>query len=197
MNKNIYSFVNIVSTHKIKGLIFVTILGLLLGVISRISMRYIAFVKEFSIEGTLLILFVFTTFAFFQGLPLIITNKNYKNILNFFQVFSILFLASGQGAVMAPFIIFGGFALWYPLNKKLKLLFVILSIINVTYVGYQSLYVELFSKYPDSLVFMFYSQKRLLGGLGLLFVYCSVLWFLEGVFFNFSKVKLFSIDKNS
>lgn len=183
-----FSIVRIVNTYKVRGLIFITFLGLLLGIIARLWMRSIAFTKEFSLSGTLLILFVFTSLAFFQSLPFVIKTNKYLNVLKVFQVISIILLFGGAGSSMAPFIIMGGFVLWYPLSKNVKLIFSILSVLNILYVGYLSIYVELVSKYPSQFLDIVL-RRGLFGFFGLFFVYCSVLWFLEGTFVNFSNTK--------
>jgi hypothetical protein len=183
-----FSIVRIVNTYKVRGLIFITFLGLLLGIIARLWMRSIAFTKEFSLSGTLLILFVFTSLAFFQSLPFVIKTNKYLNVLKVFQVISIILLFGGAGSSMAPFIIMGGFVLWYPLSKNVKLIFSILSVLNILYVGYLSIYVELVSKYPSQFIDIVL-RRGLFGFFGLFFVYCSVLWFLEGTFVNFSNTK--------
>ena len=159
-----------------------------LGIIARLWMRSIAFTKEFSLSGTLLILFVFTALAFFQSLPFVIKTNKYLNVLKVFQVISIILLFGGAGSSMAPFIIMGGFVLWYPLSKNVKLIFSILSVLNILYVGYLSIYVELVSKYPSQFLDIVL-RRGLFGFFGLFFVYCSVLWFLEGTFVNFSNTK--------
>ena len=182
------SVVSVVTKFGIKGLTFVTFLGLSLGIIARLWMRSIAFTKEFSLSGTLLILFVFTALAFFQSLPFVIKTNKYLNVLKVFQVISIILLFGGAGSSMAPFIIMGGFVLWYPLSKNVKLIFSILSVLNILYVGYLSIYVELVSKYPSQFLDIVL-RRGLFGFFGLFFVYCSVLWFLEGTFVNFSNTK--------
>jgi hypothetical protein len=189
------SVVSVVTKFGIKGLTFITFLGLSLGIIARLWMRSIAFTKEFSLSGTLLILFVFTTLAFFQSLPFVIKTNKYLNVLKVFQVISIILLFGGAGSSMAPFIIMGGFVLWYPLSKNVKLIFSILSVLNILYVGYLSIYVELVSKYP-SLFFDFVLRRAIFGLFGLFFVYSSVLWFIEGTFVNFSNTKTLEKSKN-
>ena len=189
------SIVNLVTNFGIKGLIFVTTLGLSLGIISRLWMRSIAYVKEFSLSGTLLILFVFTSLAFFQSLPFVIKTNKYLNVLKVFQVISIILLFGGAGSSMAPFIIMGGFVLWYPLSKNVKLIFSILSVLNILYVGYLSIYIELISKYPTQFLDIVL-RRGLFGFFGLFFVYCSILWFIEGTFVNFSNTKTLEKSKN-
>jgi hypothetical protein len=189
------SVVSVVTKFGIKGLTFITFLGLSLGIIARLWMRSIAFTKEFSLSGTLLILFVFTTLAFFQSLPFVIKTNKYLNVLKVFQVISIILLFGGAGSSMAPFIIMGGFVLWYPLSKNVKLIFSILSVLNILYVGYLSIYVELVSKYP-SLFYDFVLRRAIFGLFGLFFVYSSVLWFIEGTFVNFSNTKTLEKSKN-
>ena len=190
-----FSIVRIVNTYKVRGLIFITFLGLLLGIIARLWMRSIAFTKEFSLSGTLLILFVFTSLAFFQSLPFVIKTNKYLNVLKVFQVISIILLFGGAGSSMAPFIIMGGFVLWYPLSKNVKLIFSILSVLNILYVGYLSIYVELVSKYPSQFLDIVL-RRGLFGFFGLFFVYCSILWFIEGTFVNFSNTKTLEKSKN-
>jgi len=189
------SIVNLVTNFGIKGLIFVTTLGLSLGIISRLWMRSIAFVKEFSLSGTLLILFVFTALAFFQGLPFVIKSNKYLTFIKVLQVISIILLFGGAGSSMAPFIIMGGFVLWYPLHKNIKLLFSILSVLNILYVGYLSIYVELVSKYLTQFIDIVLG-RGLFGFFGLFFIYCSVLWFIEGTFVNFNNTKTLVKSKN-
>ena len=189
------SVVSVVTKFGIKGLTFITFLGLSLGIIARLWMRSIAFTKEFSLSGTLLILFVFTSLAFFQSLPFVIKTNKYLNVLKVFQVISIILLFGGAGSSMAPFIIMGGFVLWYPLSKNVKLIFSILSVLNILYVGYLSIYVELVSKYPSQF-FNIVLRRGLFGFFGLFFVYCSILWFIEGTFVNFSNTKTLEKSKN-
>ena len=189
------SVVSVVTKFGIKGLTFITFLGLSLGIIARLWMRSIAFTKEFSLSGTLLILFVFTALAFFQSLPFVIKTNKYLNVLKVFQVISIILLFGGAGSSMAPFIIMGGFVLWYPLSKNVKLIFSILSVLNILYVGYLSIYVELVSKYPSQF-FNIVLRRGLFGFFGLFFVYCSILWFIEGTFVNFSNTKTLEKSKN-
>lgn len=190
-----FSIVRIVNTYKVRGLIFITFLGLLLGIIARLWMRSIAFTKEFSLSGTFLILFVFTALAFFQGLPFVIKTNKYLNVIKVLQVISIILLFGGAGSSMAPFITMGGFVLWYPLSKNVKLIFSILSVLNILYVGYLSIYVELVSKYPSQF-FDFVLRRALFGLFGLFFVYSSVLWLIEGTFVNFSNNKTLVKSKN-
>jgi hypothetical protein len=189
------SVVSVASKYGIKGLTFITFLGLSLGIIARLWMRSIAFTKEFSLSGTLLILFVFTALAFFQSLPFVIKTKKYLNVVKVFQVISIILLFGGAGSSMAPFIIMGGFVLWYPLSKNVKLIFSILSVLNILYVGYLSIYVELVSKYPSQF-FDIVLRRGLFGLFGLFFVYSSVLWLIEGTFVNFSNNKRLVKSKN-
>jgi hypothetical protein len=189
------SVVSVASKYGIKGLTFITFLGLSLGIIARLWMRSIAFTKEFSLSGTMLILFVFTALAFFQGLPFVIKTNKYLIVIKVLQVISIILLFGGAGSSMAPFIIMGGFVLWYPLSKNVKLIFSILSVLNILYVGYLSIYVELVSKYPSQF-FDFVLRRGLLGLFGLFFVYSSVLWFIEGTFVNFRNTKTLAKSKN-
>ena len=189
------SLVGVVTKFGIKGLTFITFLGLSLGIIARLWMRSIAFTKEFSLSGTLLILFVFTAFGFFQGLPYVIKTNKFLNVVKVLQVISIILLFGGAGSSMAPFIIMGGFVLWYPLSKNVKLIFSILSVLNILYVGYLSIYVELVSKYPSQF-FDFVLRRAMFGLFGLFFVYSSVLWFIEGTFVNFRNTKTLVKSKN-
>jgi hypothetical protein len=188
MREQKLSVVGVVTKFGIKGLTFITFLGLSLGIIARLWMRSIAFTKEFSLSGTLAILFVFTGFAFFQSLPFILKTNRFVLVVKILQILSIILLFGGGGISMAPFIIMGGFVVWYPLSKNVKLLLLTLSILNILFVAYLSIYIELISKYPTQFLDIV-PGRGLVGFFGLFFVYCSVLWFLEGTFVNFSNTK--------
>lgn len=164
----------LIRRFEVIGVFYLTFIGFLLGLSSRVWMRLVSKVPEFSWSGTTFIVGAFTSFAFFQGLLLLARERKYKlRKIAIFRVFALISTAPlfvGAGASMAPFLIFGSVLRWRKNQKRLVVILIIILISNFISVSYLQFHEN------------YHPAELLFGSLGLLMIYLGLIQFTEGWF---------------
>ncbi len=118
--------------------------GILLGIVARFWMRWIATYSEFTWSGTLGIVFIFAFFCTAQSLLFVVRRKDISKVKDWtfrgIAIFFTLPLFMAGGSIMFPVVVLGSLALWrraWP--KWLRSILGVLSITWAAKVAYDSI----------------------------------------------------------
>jgi len=151
------------------------VLGVLLGAVARAWMRCISTDPEFTVSGTLGIVFGFAFFAVMQSVAALAAERPWRDWprrgARCLGAVGLLPLFVAAGAVMAPAVILAGLALWHPTWPRIiRLTLALLVAVNVVAVS-----VTITSDLGISI-------RSFVGVGGLVLIYLCIVWAAAGTF---------------
>ncbi len=151
------------------------VLGLLLGVVARVWMRFISTDPEFTVSGTLGIVLGFAFFAVMQSVAALAAQRPWRDWprrgARCLGVVGLLPLFVAAGALMAPAVVVSGLALWHPTwPRAIRWVLALIALGNVVAVS-----TTITSDFGMSM-------RSLVGICGLVLIYGCVVWAAAGTF---------------